>query len=61
MSRTAGRGRALRDGISVERATDVLWMICSFDAFDQLYTGRQLGLDATVDILVGTAESAICS
>ncbi len=58
-SRLAEDGH-LRDGISVERATDVLWMICSFDAFDQLFTGRQLGLDATVDILVGTAESALC-
>ncbi len=58
-SRLAEDGQ-LRDGISVERATDVLWMICGFDAFDQLYTGRQLGLDVTVDILVGTAESALC-
>ncbi len=58
-SRLAEDGH-LRDGISVERATDVLWMICSFDAFDQLFTGRQQGLDATVDILVGTAESALC-
>lgn len=52
---------ALRDGIGVERATDVLWMICSFDAFDQLFTGRRLGLDATVEILIETAESTLCT
>jgi AcrR family transcriptional regulator len=52
---------ALRDGISVGRATDVLWMLCSFDAFDQLYSARGLGLQETVEILISTAESALCS
>jgi AcrR family transcriptional regulator len=51
----------LRNGVSVSRATDVLWMICSFDAFDQLYTGRRLSLDETVEILIATAESAVCT
>ena len=51
---------ALRDGMSVRRATDVLWMLCSFDAFDQLFTGRGLGIDETVQILVETAECAVC-
>ena len=41
-------------------ATDVLWMLCSFDAFDQLFTGRGLGIDETVQILVDTAECAVC-
>ena len=52
---------ALRTGISRKRATDVLWMICSFDAFDQLYTNRDLSLDESVEVLIALAESALCS
>jgi AcrR family transcriptional regulator len=52
---------ALRTGISRKRATDVLWMICSFDAFDQLYTNRDLSLDESVEVLISLAESALCS
>jgi len=52
---------ALREGMSVGRAIDVLWMLCSFDAFDQLFTGRGLGIDETVRILIDTAESAVCT
>jgi len=51
----------LRPEISKERATDTLWMICSFDAFDQLYTNRNLSLEKTVEILIAVADSAICS
>ena len=52
---------ALRNGMSVDRAADVLWMICSFDAFDQLFTTRHLGLSTTVAILIDTAESTVCN
>ena len=51
---------ALREGMGINRATDVLWMICSFDAFDQLYTGRRLSADDTIEILIATAEAAVC-
>jgi AcrR family transcriptional regulator len=50
----------LRDGLGVDRATDVLWMICSFDAFDQLFTGRRLSAEDTIEILIATAEAAVC-
>ena len=59
-SRLAEDG-ALREGMTVARATDVLWMLCSFDAFDQLYTGRRLDIEETVQILVATAQSAVCT
>ena len=52
---------ALRDDVGVDRATNVLWMVCSFDAFDQLFTTRGLSLADTVDILTATAEAAVCS
>lgn len=51
---------ALREGMSIGRATDVLWMICSFDAFDLLFTGRQLSADETIEILIATAEATVC-
>src|SRR5664279_772448 len=64
MAQVAGRlaeDGALREGMTVARATDVLWMLCSFDAFDQLYTGRRLDIEETVQILVATAQSAVCT
>jgi hypothetical protein len=36
-------------------------MICSFDAFDLLFTGRNLSLKDTVGILITVPESVICS
>lgn len=51
---------ALKDGMGVDRAADMLWMICSFDAFDQLYTGRRLSAEDTIQILIETAEAAVC-
>ncbi len=50
----------LRDGVSFERAEEVLWLLCSFDAFDLLFTGRGLSVDEAVDVLATTAESALC-
>ena len=49
----------LQAGIGVEEANDVLWLITSFEAFDQLYTGRGLPLDAVVERLTETAERAL--
>jgi AcrR family transcriptional regulator len=51
---------ALRDDVSMEMAVDVLWMICSFEAFDLLHTGQGLSVDAAVDVLAITAERALC-
>jgi AcrR family transcriptional regulator len=56
--RLAGQG-ALRPELDVETATDVLWLLTSFDAFDQLYTGRRLSVDAVTDRLTAMTERAL--
>jgi AcrR family transcriptional regulator len=51
---------ALRPDVSVEQATDLLWMLCSFDTFDLLYTDRGLSADDVADLVATTAERTIC-
>ena len=41
------------------RALDILWMLSSFEAFDQLFAGRQLPLDDVADILADVAIRAL--
>ena len=50
----------LSPGVSVDEAADVLWVIGSFDAFDQLYSGRGLSAARTADLLVEMSESLLC-
>ena len=48
MQRIAERMRAqgvLRDDVTVDEAADVLWVITSFETFDQLHRGRGLSAD----------------
>jgi len=49
----------LRAGVSVEEAADVLWIVSSFETFDQLYTGRGLDEDAVAARLAMMAEQAL--
>ena len=49
----------LRPDLSEEDATHVLWVLTSFESFDLLYTGRELSLERTVDLLVETAERSL--
>ena len=49
----------LRDDVSARQATDVIWLLAGFDAFDQLYTVRGLSAKATARTLVDTAERAL--
>lgn len=51
----------LRDDVTVEQAVDVLWVLCSFEAFDLLHTGQGLSVDEAVDHLVTMAERSLCS
>jgi AcrR family transcriptional regulator len=51
--------KALRPGLSVNEATDVLWLLTSFDSFDQLYTGRGLSLDDIAVRLIELAERTL--
>jgi hypothetical protein len=49
----------LRPGVTVAEATNVLWLLSSFDAFDQLYTGRGLSVEETALTLVTIAERTL--
>jgi AcrR family transcriptional regulator len=41
------------------RALDILWMLSSFEAFDQLFAGRGLPVDDVAEILAGVAVHAL--
>jgi hypothetical protein len=47
-----------RDEVAVEEASDVLWVLCSFETFDSLYTGKSL--HEAIEVIVWTAEHALC-
>ena len=50
----------LRPELTPQEAADYLWVITSFDSFDQLYTGRGLDRATAADRLVGLVTRAIC-
>jgi AcrR family transcriptional regulator len=50
----------LRDDITVEQTSDVLWVLCSFETFDGLYAGRGKSLEEAVDLIASTADHALC-
>lgn len=45
--------------VTVDDAADILWVITSFETFDQLYTGRGLSEEETAARLVTMAERAL--
>ena len=62
MARLAGRlaeQGVLREGLSLEDAEHMLWVLTSFESFDSLYTGRGLSTGRAVDLLIGIAERAL--
>jgi AcrR family transcriptional regulator len=50
----------LRDDVGVDEATDILNVITSFQAFDELFSGSRLPADAVADRLIAMAERSIC-
>ena len=50
----------LRDDVTVDEAADVLWVITSFETFDQLYTGRNLPADTVGKRLIAMAKRTLC-
>jgi AcrR family transcriptional regulator len=50
----------LLPGVTRQQATDTLWMLCSFEAFDLLHTGRSMPVDAAAGTLADTAARALC-
>jgi AcrR family transcriptional regulator len=49
----------LRKDLSVKDAEHILWMLTSFESFDELYTNRGLSTARTVKLLIETAENAL--
>ena len=49
----------LRPGLSVKDAAEALWVLTSFDAFDQLFTGRRLPPARVARRLADMAEHSI--
>jgi AcrR family transcriptional regulator len=47
----------LRPSLKEKEAADLLWVITSFDSFDQLYTGRGLSADEVAARLITMAEA----
>ena len=61
MVHLAGRLRdadQLRPGLAVKEAAEMLWVLTSFDAFDQLFAGRRLRPAAIARRLTAMAERA---
>jgi AcrR family transcriptional regulator len=50
----------LRDDITVDEAVDILTVITSFQAFDELFTGSGLAPDLVADRLIAMAERSVC-
>ena len=62
MTRLAGRlaeQGVLREGLSVEDAQRVLWLLTSFESFDSLYTGRDMSTARAIQLLIDVAERAL--
>jgi AcrR family transcriptional regulator len=51
--------RVLREGVSVKDAEHILWMLSSFESFDELYTNRGLSTARTVKLLIETVEGTL--
>jgi len=54
------RDGELLDGVSVDEAADLLWVITSFESLDLLVAGRGRSVDEAADLLVAAAERAVC-
>jgi hypothetical protein len=62
MRRLAGRLKdqgVLRKGLARKDAEHVLWVLSSFESFDELYTKRGLSTRRTIELLTETAERAL--
>jgi AcrR family transcriptional regulator len=55
VDRLADAGR-LAPGWSRDRAVDALWLLSSFEAFDQLFTGRRLPAEEVATLLLDMAR-----
>jgi AcrR family transcriptional regulator len=59
LGRRLARHGLLRDGVTAKQAADRLWILTSFEAFDLLYSGRDMPADAVARVLVDMAERSL--
>jgi hypothetical protein len=50
----------LRPDVTAEQAAQLLWVLASFGSFDALYTARGLSAEDVAQLLITTAEQALC-
>ncbi len=50
---------ALRDDVTVPQAVDMLWVLCSFETFDALYTDRGMTVERATELTVTMAERCL--
>jgi AcrR family transcriptional regulator len=60
LARRLAEDSVLRDDVTIEQAMDLLWVVCSFETFDALYTDRGMSLDEAVQLIAWTAEQSLC-
>ena len=50
---------AVRPDLTQQQVADILWVLCSFEAFDLLFYGRERSAEQATELLVTMAERAI--
>jgi AcrR family transcriptional regulator len=60
LARRLAEQEVLRPDVTTEQAADLLWLLASFDSFDQLYTARKLAVDDVARVLTTAAERTLC-
>ena len=60
LARRLAEQEVLRPDVTADQAADLLWLLASFDSFDQLYTARKLAINDVARMLVTTAERTLC-
>lgn len=59
LARRLAEQHLLRPEVSQAKASNLLWVLTSFDAFDLLYTGRGMSADQAAELLIMAAERAL--
>ena len=59
VARRLGEDGVLRADLTVDEAADILWMLCSFESFDSLYTGRGLSAEEAAEVVITVAERSL--
>jgi AcrR family transcriptional regulator len=59
IARALKEQKVLREDLSVKDAEHILWMLSSFESFDELYTNRGLSTSRTIKLLTATVENAL--